>query len=81
MVCPVGFARFGKGTLATYGFGAFWGSSVGQGRECLWASREPFCGLVEILFNLNIDFLSNFQSLIETLDFLCHISMFWAGGF
>ena len=37
--------------------------------------------LVNICLNLNIDFLSNFQSLIETLDFLCHISMFRAGDF
>ena len=32
-----------------------------------------------MVFNLNIDFLSNVQSLIEHLDFLCHISMFRAG--
>ena len=38
--CLVGFLRFGKGTLATYGFGSFWGFSVGRSRECLWAGRE-----------------------------------------
>ena len=36
--------------------------------------------LVEIIFNLNIDFLSNLQSLIATLDFLCQVSMSWAAG-
>ena len=56
--------------------------------RCPWKNRKSknrsqmsYRALVEILFNLNIDFLSNCQSLIETLSFLCHISMFRAGDF
>ena len=44
MVCPAGLPRFGKGTLAIYGFGAFWGFFAGQSRECLLADRKPLLG-------------------------------------